>query len=101
MTPPSQTLSAGPDDVDEVARQRRKRADAQLDRPVAGFDDLTLRDVVTSVLAATDESPEPLDVEQFLADRGHAWQTAEMVVASLEVTGRHPSSPRSRPTPSR
>ena len=78
---------------DEVGRQRRKRAEALLDRTVAGFDDLTLRDVVISVLAATEESAEPLDVERFLADRGHAWQTVEMVLSSLDSTRRHPSSP--------
>ncbi len=94
---PRQTLTAGPDIRDEVARQRQKRAEALLDRSVAGFDDLTLRDVVISVLAATEESRDPLDVERFLADRGHAWQTVQMVIASLDVMERHPSSPRSRP----
>ena len=95
---PRRTLTAGPDTGDEVARQRRKRADALLDRPVAGFDDLTLRDVVISVLAAMEESATPLDVEGFLAERGHPWQTVQMVIASLEVMDRHPSSPRSRPS---
>lgn len=94
---PRHTLIGGPDSGDEVARQRRKRADALLDRPVAGFDDLTLRDVLISVLAATEESPVPLDIERFLAERGHAWQTAEMVLASLAFVDRHPSSPRSGP----
>ncbi len=87
------TLTNGPDVRDEVARQRRKRARTLLDRPVVGFDDLTLRDVVSSVLAATDESPGPLDVEGFLAERGHAWQTVEMVLASLNMIDGHPSSP--------
>ncbi len=96
---PRNTLTAGPYIGDEVARQRRKRADALLDRPVAGFEDLTLRDVLISVLAATEESPEPLDVERFLSERGHAWQTVEMVVASLKVIDRHPSSPKSGPEP--
>ncbi len=88
------TLTAGPDSGDEVARQRRKRAEALLDRPVADFDDLTLRDVLISVLAASEESPTPLDVERFLAERGHAWQTVEMVLASLKFIDRHPPSPR-------
>lgn len=92
---PRHVLPAGSDIGDEVARQRRKRTEALLDRPVACFDDLTLRDVVVSVLAATDESAEPLDVEQFLTERGHPWQTVEMVVASLKVVERHPSSPTS------
>ncbi len=91
------TLTADPTAGDEVGRQRQKRAEALLDRPVAGFDDLTLRDVVISVLAATDESPDPLDVELFLVERGHAWQTVEMVYASLPVVRRHPSSFRSTP----
>jgi hypothetical protein len=89
---PVQTVAPGSGSGDEVARQRRKRADALLDRPVAGFDDVSLRDVIASVLAANDESPEPLDVERFLAERGHAWQTVEMVLASLKITGGHPSS---------
>ena len=89
---PRHTLSARLDTGDEVGRQRRKRAEALLDRPVAGFD-LTLREVVMSVLAATDESPEPLDVERFLRERGHAWQTVEMVLTSLDAIERHPSSP--------
>ncbi len=89
---PSQTLTADPTGGDEVGRQRQKRAEALLDRPVAGFDDLTLRDVVISVLAAVDESVEPLDVEQFLVTRGHPWQTVDMVFASLRVIERHPSS---------
>jgi hypothetical protein len=79
------TVIAGPDDCDEVARQRRKRVEGLLDRPVACFDELTLRDVITSVLAATEECTDELDVEQFLAERGHPWQTVEMVVASLEL----------------
>ncbi len=86
---PTYILTAEPDTGDEVARQRRKRAEALLDRPVADFDDLTLRDVVISVLAATEESPGPLDVEQFLAGRGHAWQTVQMVAATLEGMDGH------------
>src|SRR5919199_3621241 len=94
---PSQVLSPGSDVGDEVARQRRKRAEALLDRPVARFDDLTLREVVISVLAATEESPEPLDVERFLVERGHVWQTVEMVLTSLDVIDLHPSSPSAGP----
>ena len=94
---PRDAVAAGPDLGDEVARQRRKRAEALLDRPVAGFDDLTLRDVVVSVLAAKDESADPLDVQSFLTQRGHAWQTVEMVLASLRLVERHPSSPTAGP----
>lgn len=84
---------------DEVGRQRRKRAMALLDRPVANFDDLTLDDVVRSVMAAIDESKEALDVERFLTDRGHAWQTVEMVLACLRVVdigGPSPLPPTGR-----
>ncbi len=96
---PRHTLTAPPGRDDEVARQRRKRAEALLDRPVADFDELTLRDVLMSVLAANEESQGPFDVDRFLTERGHAWQTVEMVLASLELFDRHPSSPRSRPRP--
>jgi hypothetical protein len=94
---PTHTPVPGPDSGDEVARQRRKRTEALLDRPVAGFDDITLRDVLICVLAATEESPEPLDVERFLAEQGHVWQTVEVVLTSLQVLDRHPSSPSSGP----
>ena len=86
-------LISGRDGNDEVARQRRKRAMAQLDRPVAGFDDLTLDDVLRRVFAATDECDGPLDVERFLIERGHAWQTVEMVLVCLELVDRHEAGP--------
>lgn len=86
------------DDGDQVARQRRKRAAALLDRSVAGFDELTLEDVVRSVMAASDEANGALDVEQFLTDRGHGWQTIEMVQTCLTFVDRHEPSPSS-PTP--
>jgi hypothetical protein len=76
-------LLEGPDDGDEVARQRRKRAALLLDRSVAGFDDVTLDDVLRSVAAAADESEGPLDVELFLTERGHVWQTIEIVQVCL------------------
>ncbi len=96
---PRHPPAAGPGSGDEVARQRRKRAEALLDRPVADFDDLTLRDVLSSVVAASEESPQPLDVERFLAERGHTWQTVEMVLAALEMLDRHPSSSPSKRRP--
>lgn len=89
----TEVLISGPDDNDEVARQRRKRAMAQLDRPVAGFDNLTLNDVLRRVVAATDECDGPLDVERFLIERGHAWQTVEMVVVCLEFVDTHEAGP--------
>ena len=83
----------GGDDDDQVGRQRRKRAMALLDRPVANFDDLTLDDVLRSVVAATEESKGPLDVEGFLTERGHAWQTVEMVLSCLRFVDIHEPSP--------
>lgn len=83
----------GPDGGDEVGRQRRKRAMNLLDRPVANFDDLTLDDVVRSVVAALEECKGPLDVEQFLAERGHAWQTVEMVLSCIRLVNVHAPSP--------
>lgn len=80
------------DNGDQVARQRQKRTEDQLDRPVAGFDDMTLRDVVISVVAATEESAGPLDVDDFLTQRGHVWQTVEMVHVCLAFVDRHVSS---------
>jgi hypothetical protein len=87
----------GGEGVDEVARQRHKRAAAMLDRPVAGFDDVTLEDVLRSVIAATDESDGALDVERFLTERGHVWQTVEMVRVCLTFVDRWVSSPPPHP----
>lgn len=82
------------DNGDQVARQRRKRAAGFLDRPVAGFEDITLDDVLRSVVAATEESKGPLDVERFLTERGHAWQTVEMVLVCLQFVDKHEVGPR-------
>ena len=81
------------DDGDQVGRQRRKRAMAMLDRTVANFDDVTLNDVLRSVLAATEESDGFLDVDRFLTERGHAWQTVEMVHSCLKFVEIHEPSP--------
>lgn len=86
------------DDGDQVARQRRKRAAVLMDRSVAGFDELTLGDVVRSVIAASDEARGALNVEQFLTERGHGWQTIEMVQTCLTFVDRYESSP-APPTP--
>ena len=86
-------LMNGPDDGDEVGRQRRKRAMVLLDRPVANFDDLTLDQVLRSVVAATEECKGPLDVERFLTERGHAWQTVEMVRSCLRFVDVHGAAP--------
>ena len=86
-------LAGAPDDGDEVARQLRKRAVGLLDRPVAGFDDVTLNDVLRSVIAATEECSGPLDLERFLAERGHVWQTVEMVRVCLTFVDINESSP--------
>lgn len=95
----SNLLVDAPDEGDEVARQRRKRAVSLLDRPVAGFDGVTLNDVVRSVVAATEESDGPLEVEEFLTERGHVWQTVEMVRACLVFVDIHESSPPPRSAP--
>lgn len=87
------TIVGGPDDGDEVARQRRKRAADLLDRPVAGFDDVTLNDVLTSVVAASGEEGGPLDVERYLTERGHASQTVELVLVCLTFVDKHETSP--------
>ena len=89
----SQLLLDSPDDGDEVARQRRKRATDFLDRPVAGFDDVTLDDVVRTVIAASDESQGSIDVDQFLAEHGHTNQTVEMVHVCLAFVDRQASFP--------
>ena len=90
-------MVTGADNGDEVARQRRKRAAALLDRSVPDFDDVTLNDVVRSVMAASDEAKEPLDVERFLTERGHAWQTVDMVRVCLTFVGPHPAFPPTDP----
>ena len=82
---------------DQVARQRRKRASLLLDQSVAGFDDLTLDDVLRSVVSAADECDGPLDVERFLRERGHAWQTIELVQVCLTFVDKHVSSPPRHP----
>lgn len=87
----------GPDKGDQVARQRRKRAADLLDRPVAGFDDVTLNDVLVSVVAASGEGDGPLDVERFLTERGHAWQTVELVRVCLTFVDKHVSCPPPAP----
>lgn len=84
-------------DGDEVARQRRKRATSLLQRPVAGFDDFTLEDVLRSVVAATEECDGPLDVERFLTERGHVWQTVEMIQSCLPFVDRDATSPPPQP----
>jgi hypothetical protein len=83
----SDALREDPDNGDQVARQRRKRAAGLLDRSV------TLDDVVRSVIAAIDECDGPLDVDQFLTERGHAWQTIEMVRACITFVDRHVAAP--------
>ncbi len=82
-------------DGDEVARQRRRRAEALLDRAVPGFHDVTLRDILTAVVAARDEAGGELDVDRFLTDRGHGWRTVEMVHTCLAFV--HPSLSSSPP----
>ena len=68
---------------DEVTRQRLKHRAAFLERPVSGFPGMTLGQTVASVVAATEEAEGVLDVQRFLADEGHSWQTIESVLAYL------------------
>jgi hypothetical protein len=82
-----------PDNGDRIARHRRKRAADLLDRSVAGFDDVTLKDVLRSVIAATDESGGRLDVDRFLTERGHTWQTVELVLTCLTFVDTYVSCP--------
>lgn len=73
-------LAAGDDDL---SRQRRKREARLLARPVAGFPELTLRQVVAAVLEAGEASRQSHQVERFLTEQGHSWETIEMVLAYL------------------
>ncbi len=89
------TVVDSPNDGDEVARQRRKRVEALLDRAVPGFGDVTLRHVLTAVIAADEEAGGHLDVDGFLTERGHAWRTVEMVRTCLGFV-----QPSASPSPS-
>jgi hypothetical protein len=89
------------DTADEVSRQRRKHWDASLNRPVAGFPDVTLGQVVAEVEGATapdsgdfrasDElivpgEDRPADaVRRFLAGRGHTPETIRTVQGYLDL----------------
>lgn len=94
-------MAAGPDGpepavedtADEVGRQRRKHWDASLNRPVAGFPDVTLREVVAEVEGATAEVVRPL-----LAGRGHSPETISTVQGYLELQRALESRRGSRPT---
>jgi len=102
-------MAAGPDGpepavedpVDEVGRQRRKHWDASLNRPVAGFPNVTLRQVVAEVEGATApdsagcRAPDELVVSRddrrgdavgrFLAGRGHTPDTIRTVQGYLDL----------------
>jgi hypothetical protein len=102
------------DVVDEVSRQRRKHWDESLNRPVAGFPDVTLRDVVDEVQGATASDSgvfrppdqlvvpgeaRPVDaVGRFLAGRGHTPETIRTVQGYLDLQRALESRRRSRPT---
>jgi hypothetical protein len=89
------------DAADEVSRQRRKHWDASLNRPVPGFPEMTLAEVVAEVEAATDDdsgvfsAPDELvvpgddgaagAVSRFLAGRGHTPATIRKVQGYLEL----------------
>jgi hypothetical protein len=88
------------DAADEVSRQRRKHWDASLNRPVPGFPEMTLAEVVAEVEAATDldsgvfSAPDELVVPgedlagavgRFLAGRGHTPATIRTVQGYLDL----------------
>jgi len=68
--------------MDEVGRQRRKHWQASLNRPVAGFPDVTLRQVVAEVEGGTAPDSE---VSSVLAGRGHTPETIRMVQGYLDL----------------
>jgi hypothetical protein len=74
------------DGDDEVAHQRRKHWAASLGKPVPGFPEMTLSNVVADVLAATAEAGRTLDVAQFLSGRGHSQETIETVQGYLDLS---------------
>jgi hypothetical protein len=102
-------MAAGPDGPepavedapDELSRQRRKHWDASLNRTVAGFPGLTLRQIVaevegsaapgSGVLRASDEllvageDGSADAVHRFLASRGHAPETIRTVQGYLDL----------------
>ena len=94
-------MAAGPDGpepavedtADEVGRQRRKHWDASLNRPVAGFPDVTLREVVAEVEGATAEVVRPL-----LAGHGYSPETISTVQGYLELQRALESRRASGPT---
>jgi hypothetical protein len=82
------------DPADEVGRQRRKHWDASLNCPVAGFPDVTLRQVVAEVEGAAALESEVFGV---LAGRGHSPATIRTVQGYLDLQraleSRHHCSP--------
>jgi hypothetical protein len=68
------------DAADEVSRQRRKHWKTSLDRPVAGFPDVTLRQVVAEAEGTTAPA-----VGEFLVDRGHTAETIRVVQGYLDL----------------
>jgi hypothetical protein len=74
------------DTADEVSRQRRKHWDASLNRPVDGFPDVTLGQVVAEVEGATvPDSGDFRAVRRFLAGRGHTPETIRTVQGYLDL----------------
>jgi hypothetical protein len=107
---------AAEDTADEVGRQRRKHWDASLNRPVAGFPEMMLREVVAEVEAATalgcGVSGAPAEfvvpggdlaadaASRFLAGRGHTPTTIRTVQGYLELQRALESRRDSRPASS-
>jgi hypothetical protein len=74
-------------DDDDLSRQRRKREARLLDGQLRDFPGVTVADVVADVLAASDEGRTPLDVHDYLAERGHTPATIATVVDYLQRQG--------------
>jgi hypothetical protein len=83
---------ADPDDADDLARQRRKRAARRLDQRAEPCTDATFRDVVVATVAAIEESGGRVDVRRYLTTRGYGAVVVDEVVAYLDIEHAHPSS---------
>jgi hypothetical protein len=79
--------------ADEVSRQRRKHWDESLNRPVAGFPEVTLRQVVDEV----EGDDRPADAVSQLLARGHTPETIRTVQGYLELQRALESRRGSRP----
>lgn len=84
---------------DDLSRQRRKRDERLLARPLPEEPTMTVGDLVADVVAASDGDDDEFDVRDYLAERGHDWATIKAVVDYVERRAAPPSPERSRPRP--